>query len=311
LSHLKRLVTRIGAGTIALAATMLSFHPAAGLAEEKGKLESRVVQRSPLLQFDRDVSQACADSGFAKALAPVLSDDAALLWPGASLQIGSASILDYLHGQAKLDSVSLTWQPLGQEMAGDESVGITWGVMVVVRRGNPVPPSMGRYIAAWRHEGNSWRLQAMSLVGLPILLSKMEVQGGHLQHVTPQGPAAAFMAADREFAKLAAQKSAELAFGRYASPSVTLFASTGVLIRGPENAAALVAGPAKWAWSPVMAGSSNDGSLGWTIGESVIQFPAGPFYGKYLTGWVRTSDGPRFFIDGGNVRPASGETAQE
>ena len=57
----------------------------------------------------------------------------------------------------------------------------------------------------------------------------------------------------------------------------------------------------------MVAGASDDGSMGWTVGEAVITAAdghSGP--SKYLTVWKRQADGAiRFVTDGGNGRPVA------
>jgi len=67
---------------------------------------------------------------------------------------------------------------------------------------------------------------------------------------------------------------------------------------------------ARWTWGPVLWAGSDDGDLGFTVGEATIA-GVGPqgrdtSYSKYLTIWRRQADGSyRFITDGGNSRPAT------
>jgi hypothetical protein len=84
-----------------------------------------------------------------------------------------------------------------------------------------------------------------------------------------------------------------------------MFGGRGLLIRGSESVSQAVAGPEKWRWHPVAAGSSSSGDLGWTAGQAVIAAQGSePSYSKYLTVWRRFPGGEiRFLTDGGNDRP--------
>ncbi len=69
-------------------------------------------------------------------------------------------------------------------------------------------------------------------------------------------------------------------------------------------------GYSHWQWRPVAAGASDDGSLGWTVGEGEIVLPG--VGGEpdrvrdltYLTLWQRQGDGSiRFIADGTSPMP--------
>lgn len=84
-----------------------------------------------------------------------------------------------------------------------------------------------------------------------------------------------------------------------------IYAGGGVQVTGPTAVGKVVSGPSTWAWHPVAAGSSGDGTLGWTAGEAVITTAGKGNPTKYLTIWRRQSDGSvRFVTDGGNARPS-------
>ena len=62
-------------------------------------------------------------------------------------------------------------------------------------------------------------------------------------------------------------------------------------------------------WTPLFAGCSESGDLGYTVGTSVDTVTndngtVDRFYSKYLTLWARQSDGAwRFIADGGASSP--------
>jgi len=136
-------------------------------------------------------------------------------------------------------------------------------------------------------------------LGGEIPLSRKASQAG--------GSGGPFVAADLAFARLAADSGAALAFERWAAPEAVTFGDRGLLTRGPKAIGRAVDFPAVWRWHPVAAGSAGTGDLGWTVGEATITSKdAVPTYSKYLTIWIRRSDGAiRFLTDGGNRRPAS------
>src|ERR1051326_198241 len=100
---------------------------------------------------ERSASEASARDGFAPALLASLAPGGALLWPGAPVVIGADQARRLLGAQRLLDSLHVTWQPLGLELASDGTLGVTWGVAAAARDG--AAARIGRYIAAWRPEG--------------------------------------------------------------------------------------------------------------------------------------------------------------
>jgi hypothetical protein len=207
------------------------------------------------------------------------------------------------------DSLRLTWQPLGIELARDSSAGVTWGVALVTSRLAPSPPQVGRYIAAWRRDSGRWTTAALLILGIGPVSADMLPRGTRLKHdaMKPSGAAAPFVAADLAFARLAGESGAASAFRKWAAPDGFMFGDAGLLVQGPEAIGQAVAGPAAWRWHPVAAGAAQSGDLGWTVGEAVIApQSAEPEYSKYLTVWIRRRGSPvKFLLDGGNARPAT------
>jgi hypothetical protein len=290
---------------------MLDFRPAlhGGLAAALLAVPAREAagQNQPsdpasLAVQERAAAEASGRDGFAPALLAVLARDGAVLWPGAPVVVGTEQARRLLEAQRALDSIRITWQPLGLEVASDGSLGVTWGVAAAAREGGTL--RIGRYIATWRPDGESWKLAAIVVVGLSAAGSTaLPADLGALRRapLAPAGNAAHFVAADLAFARLAADSGAARAFTR--------FAGVGLLNRGPAAiGAALEAGAAsRWSWHPVLAGASASGDLGFTVGEAEIRPGSGPVsYSKYLTVWRRLPGGEvRFLTDGGNARPAT------
>lgn len=117
-----------------------------------------------LAAAERAVVEASARDGFAAAIIATLTPDGTILWPGAPVVEGPDRVRRLLSAQRSLDSVRITWQPLGTELASDGTLGVTWGVAVAVSGGGAA--RLGRYIAAWRREGAAWRLAAFVPLGL-------------------------------------------------------------------------------------------------------------------------------------------------
>jgi hypothetical protein len=264
-------------------------------------------QRAALLNAERATAELSRDSGFADAIIANIHRDGVLLWPGAPVVAGASDLRRFLAG-LRTDSLQLTWQPLGIELARDSSLGVTWGVAVAGASRNTRAPEIGSYIAAWRRDGARWSIAAVVFGGLPrlpkpalnreIALSRKAIEA--------RGSGGPFVAADLAFARLAADSGAAVAFERWAAPEAVTFGDRGLLTRGPKAIGRAVDFPAVWQWHPVAAGAARSGDLGWTAGEAIIAAKnAKPNHSKYLTIWTRRSDGSiRFLTDGGNGRPA-------
>ena len=276
-------------------------------------------QRSLLIRTDQAVADSSWTAGFRRTFGSAAIADAVLLWPGAPVVQGQANVgrlLTVVQGVGNMtramtdqvaDSIRLTWQPVGAELSLDSSLGATWGLTVSssVRSDAPV---IGRYIAVWNRDGGEWLLAALMLTDAPGSDNVPRVSDLPLElaPAVAQGSSGPFVVADLAFARLAADSGAAIAFERWAAPDAHTFAGGGLLVQGPVAIGRVVSGPATWKWHPVLAGASNDGSMGWTVGEADITTAdghSGP--SKYLTVWKRVAPGEvRFLTDGGNGRPA-------
>jgi ketosteroid isomerase-like protein len=263
-------------------------------------------ETASVLAAERAFVESAGRDGLVAALRSSLAPDAVLLWPGAPVAVG-ADAQRLLGAQPVLDSLRVTLQPLSAHVARDSSLGVTWGLAVGALRSGDAPARTGRYCAAWRREGNGWRLEALLLSALALPQAAVLPEGMPLRRtpLAATGAAGPFVAADLAFARLAGDSGAAIAFERWAAPDVMIFGAGGVLTRGPAAVGRLVGGPAAWSWHPVAAGAAGSGDLGWTVGESVIVPQGGTRnYGKYLTVWVRLADGSvRYTTDGGTPRP--------
>jgi hypothetical protein len=261
-------------------------------------------QRAVLLRTDRTMADSSWSAGFRATVAAGALPDAILLWPGAPVVKGLPAIGRLLESE----NLKATWQPIGAEVSSDSTMGVTWGVTAAPPSGTS-GPVIGRYIATWQRDPGigPWRLAAMLFTELTGDGSAPAASGlpVELPPIQSSGKVAPFVAADLAFARLAGDSGAGIAFERWAAPDAHMFAGGGILVEGPKAIGRVMSAPATWKWHPVAAGASDDGSMGWTIGEAVITAAdghAGP--SKYLTIWQRQPDGAiRFLTDGGNGRP--------
>jgi ketosteroid isomerase-like protein len=263
-------------------------------------------QRESLLVRDRATAAAVARDGFALGLPPALGADMILLLDGAPIVRGRDEAARWLAAQAELRAARVQWQPLAAIIAADASLGVTYGVTTIAR--DSLPLRFGKYVTIWRREAGEWR-EAVQV--FTALLQRPERPAGDPPPPAPRRPEGPFADADRAFARMAADSGAAAAFGAFAAPTGVIFPATGELVIGPDAIRArLREGRARtaWVWAPVVAGSSEAGDLGFTVGEatirSTVDTTTSTFHSKYLTVWRRTPDGSiRFLVDAGNARP--------
>jgi ketosteroid isomerase-like protein len=280
----------------------------AALALAVPALQAQADPHATLLAADRAAGEASSRCGLACGLGGSFTSDAFYLHNGAPLIRGADAARTFLMAQAALAPLRIQWQALHAEVSADATLGVTWGITALGIRGGPV--RFGRYISVWRHDDNGWRMAAHVQVGLNSSAPLPEGWTAPPPPALEAGPAViGFVEADWAFAALAAQTGAANAFERFAAADAVTFAGPE-LARGPTAIRQSLEGgpPADWKWGPVGAGSSLDGSLGFTVGEATIRSrdAAGDatVRSKYLTIWRRETDGQvRFIIDAGNALP--------
>jgi ketosteroid isomerase-like protein len=266
--------------------------------------------RASLVRADSAYRAAVQQSGFAKATADVLADDAVVVYGGAPVVEGRPRASRLLTSQPALDSIHVGWEPAEVWMSRDGSFGVIYSRTTVQPRSGTGTPARGVFISAWRRS-DRWRLLGFMATTLTRPSdTRLAREIGPLTHpqVSVRGPLSDMVAADAAFSALAQRTSAAEAFRAYAAPTAIVLGAAETL-RGPEAIGASFARgqKAKWVWHPVAVRGSPDGDLGFTVGEAIIT-PADsaipPAYSKYLTVWTRMADGTvRYLTDGGNPRP--------
>jgi ketosteroid isomerase-like protein len=260
-----------------------------------------------ILARDRALGESVARGGLGRALPPVLSDSAVLVYAGAPVIVGRGRIETLLRAQPALDSLTLHWAPRDGWLSAEGDFAVTYGDTQITFGSQT---RVGTYISCWRNEAGAWRvvgLQFSPLVPPSATVVPNGVGPRELPALSPGGPAGPMIQADLDFAALAGKAGAPAAFGEFAAPEAVLIGG-GQIRRGPDAIRAnLAAGPASdWAWFPVVAHAAAAGDLGFTVGQAVIRPRSGgePSYSKYLTVWRRGPDGRlRFLTDAGNPRP--------
>ena len=264
-------------------------------------------QRESLLVRDRAASAAVARDGFTRGLPPALGSDAILLLDEAPVLRGRDHATRWLAAQSELRTARVQWQALAAIVAADGSLGVTYGVTTIAS--DSAPLRLGKYITIWHREAGEWRVAAQVFTGL---LQHPERPAGDAPPpvgVTADGP---FAAADRAFARMAADSGAAAAFGAFAAPTGVIFPGSGEVVIGPDAIRARLResrARTAWVWAPALAGASDAGDLGFTVGtatiRSTVDTTTSTFYSKYLSVWRRMPDGSiRFLADAGNSRPA-------
>jgi hypothetical protein len=270
--------------------------------------------RAALLSADLDLSNATFANGPARTIPNALGIAGVLVWPGAAALRGDSIAKVFLGRQPLVDSSRMSWQPLRIEISPDSSFAVLSGVAIVDRPA--VGPAtqihrIGRYMAAWRRVAGVWQLEAFGIFNL-FLRGEMVWTGANgpatLPLIHPAGLVGDFVAADSGFAASAGAIGASKAFTNWSAPDGVTFAATGELNVGPARiGAVLQTNTNHWDWGTVAAGASDDGALGWTIGQASITPPGSttaPILSNLLTFWRRLPDGTiRFSALNASRRP--------
>ncbi len=278
-----------------------------------GTMGAQTSAKASLLDADATLSFAAFDRGPISAFPSALGSDGTLAWPGGTAIHGMAGATKFFASQPLLTVAKISWQPFRVEISPDSSLALLTGVATLDRKPtDPVPQihRIGRYMAAWQRNGDSWHLVAFGFVNL---FTKGEtiwrdaIGPRELPAIQAKGMVAKVAAADSMFATDAAAMGASKAFAKWAAPDGVTMAATGELNVGPARIGAVLASnTGRWHWITVAAGASTDGALGWTISQTTI-LPPGPGPGSksnLMTLWRRMPDGTlRFTALGGMARP--------
>jgi ketosteroid isomerase-like protein len=284
-------------------------------------VETPRAARESLLAAERSVAQAVGRAGLARGLRPVLAADGLLLFEGAPIVAGPEAAERVTDAAADLSRLRVEWLPVGAHLSPDRTLGVTYGLSVARDRGagDTAGSRVSNYISVWRRADGRWTLAAHVQTGL------LAGAGPTYPPVLPPAPTPAqrvdghgapFAAADRAFARLAADSGAATAFATFVAPTGAVFGAGGEILAGPDAIGTRMRenpNRTEWWWEPRFAEASADGLLGYTVGEAVIAVTRADgrsvFSSKYLTVWRRLPDGAiRFLVDGGNARPAPADS---
>jgi ketosteroid isomerase-like protein len=267
--------------------------------------------RESLRAAELAASRSAFSGDIATAIVGAADSSIVLLYEGAPIVRGRASVERLLKAQPSLRNVRLSWEPLRVLVSQDGLFGSTFGATFRVA-GSDAPVS-GRYISVWQRSAvtDPWRLVAHVQIGLFPPRDYVPATSTPTGRTYPN-PSIPVAAADLAFAKRAGEAGAPTAFAEYVAPDGMMFGAGGELTVGAANVRARMlesrAATARWEWQPVFAVAAKSGDLGATVGEAIIRSAEGgePSYSKYVTIWQRQADGSlKFVVDGGNSRPAT------
>ena len=217
---------------------------------------------------------------------------------------------------------SLARTVAGGDVSADGRFGFTFGWLQ--RTAPPGATTYGTYVSTWAREDgdDAFRVTAYytrvsPTPHLPIrdgfpLLSGGAGAGGvpHPDGVEQQRRS--LLRTDSEFAALSVAQDASRAFPAYAASLVMPFGRNFFFLLGNQEVTDFYAGATPdevLSWTPLYAGSSESGDLGFTAGSAIdaVTQPDGIVnrsHSKYLTLWARRADGEwRFIADGGAASP--------
>lgn len=279
--------------------------------------------RASLFRADAQLSRAMTHAGPVEGFLRHAAGDVTYLHPGAEILVSRSNVAAFLESEydAYLPGVSTGLRRIAGDASADGTLGYTFGWLDETRTprdSTAVELSYGRYVAVWRRQGREWQVESFLRLGgnaplPPPPADALIVDGepGLKLRDHPQAHALTASVADARFADVSLARGYSIAFDRYAADAAILVTAGDIA----WNRTGVNAAFGGWTpdqslrWHPLRAGAAGSGDLAWTVGHGNFHFNVGtPAEGrspsKYLTVWLRTPDGWRFLIDGGNGRPA-------
>lgn len=289
---------------------------------------SELSPRAALFAADAAHSALIERLGPVDGLLRVMRGNALYLAAGINIVQGKQDIRAVL-AAAEPDPTHTTLRRTlaGGDVSADGQFGFTFGWIqrTAVSSGSPVT-TYGTYVSTWaREDDDPFRVTAyytrVSLTphiptrdGFPLLLGG--TGAGGVPHPGPvEQQKRTLLRTDADFAAYSVANGFSPAFPAYAADFVMPYGRNFFFLLGKQEIADFYAGGTPdevLDWTPLYAGSSESGDLGYTVGKSVdtITNPEGSvdrLYSKYLTIWARQADGAwRFIADGGASSPSPG-----
>jgi ketosteroid isomerase-like protein len=212
----------------------------------------------------------------------------------------------------------------GGDVSADGRFGFTFGWLEKTRPASDgtTLTSYGTYVSTWARDDDAFRVTAyytrVSLTphlptrdGFPLLLGGAGA-GAVSRPGSVEQHRRALLQTDAEFAAYSVAHGFSASFPAFSADIAMPFGRNFFFLIGNQEVTDFYAGspPEEVVdWTPVFAGASESGDLGFTVGKVIdsITNPDGSvdrFYSKYLTIWARQASGSwRFIADGGAASP--------
>jgi ketosteroid isomerase-like protein len=275
--------------------------------------------KDSLLHAQDRLARSLEVAGPIDGFVPYLTSDAVYLYPGQEIITGRDATRSFLKTvYARPRAVKTLLHVVAGQASIDGTLGYTFGWLEEITSASGTAVTQyGRFIAMWRKRDDSWRVQAFlrlnSSQPLPeVPRDAMIVDGVSVvaKAGLPAANALEVATADARFADLSVDQGYTVAFTSYDMDESVIVTNADFYWNsaGVEFAWSGWVPAEQLAWHPLRAEAAGSGDLGWSIGHGTYTRsdtnPPFVSYSKYLTVWVRTVDGWRFLMDGGNARPA-------
>jgi ketosteroid isomerase-like protein len=236
-------------------------------------------------------ARAAAEKGINEAFLAYLADDSILFRPGP------VPGKEWQKAQ-RAGSGLLSWYPVTADVSLAGDLGYTTGPWEFRPSPDAKEAFHGFYVTLWRRQADGSlkaEFDGGSRNGAPpasateVKIPKADpARVDHPPAVSMMEGKAALLAADRAFAKDAAEKGTGAAFGEHLAGNARLHRD-GMFpaVSKPAVLAALGAQPPKMTWEPTHSGISSSGDLGYTLGTEQVDAQKG----HYLRIWKKAADG--------------------
>jgi ketosteroid isomerase-like protein len=279
--------------------------------------------RGALFRAEARLSRALNELGPVEGFVKSAAQGITYLHPAQEIVVGRgnvASLLKTAYAEFEPDARAGLHRVAG-DVSADGNLGYTvgWFDENRTKKGTTVVDlTYGRYVAVWRRQGREWEVEAFlrlnSTAALPAAPADaliLDGEPGVKRRDHPDAHAVTAALADARFADLSYAQGYSVAFDRYAADAAILVTAGAIF----WNRAGVNEAFAGWTpdqslrWHPLHGAGTGSGDLAWSVGHGNFHFNVGTpgetkSPSKYLTIWLRTPDGWRFLIDGGNARPA-------
>lgn len=292
-----------------LLAVLIAIAPQSAVGQQRGLPSPQIA----VAILEGGLSIRSAESGLGQPLIDLLAEDATFLWSGASFASGrdaAAVMLMALPQDVREAPVSI--QAQHRRVSTDSTRVLEWGLWALAPAGPRKVPDLMRFLASWRLQAGSWRIELLALngaLGAPMVTdpSRTVERADALSGLVP-----ALRAADSSF-RAALSNEGVGAWRNWSHTTAVTFQGSGILNIGPEEISlgleALTG--ATWQMSPEAGGGAEDGSLGWVAGRLEITRP-GEAGGSasdwnYVLFWVLVDGEYRITAAGTNPRRRPGD----